>query len=126
MPKKGRQIAMDTKRQEIEKFKQKIADLERQVEDERRQKLVNLHQDLGYANRRELISALQSLSGGKPGKGRRTVITPELRGQILAAVKSGKAGTAVAREFGVSVPTVQNIKKQGGLVRKGKARGKKK
>lgn len=115
---------MDNKYQEIEKYKKKIADLERQVNEERRQKLVNLHQELGYGSRRELISALQSLPGGKGGKGRRTVITPELRSQIEAAIREGKTGTAVAREFGVSVPTVQNIKKQRGLVRKPRAKSK--
>ncbi len=122
---------MNNKRQEIEKYKKKIVELERQMEEERRQKLVNLHEQLGYESRDELISALQGLGrgkaaatkakGGKRGKrGKRTVITPELRSQILDAIKSGKSGTAVAKEFGVSVPTVQNIKKQGGLVKKRK------
>lgn len=111
---------MDNKRQEIEKYKQKIADLERQVEDERRQKLINLHEEVGYSSRKELISALQGLHRGKSGTGKRTVITPDMRKQIVDALKSNKTGAAVAREFGISLPTVQNIKKASGLVRKSK------
>jgi indole-3-glycerol phosphate synthase len=38
---------------------------------------------------------------------------------IIAEIKSGATGAAVAKKFGVSVPTVQNIKKAAGLVRKG-------
>jgi hypothetical protein len=54
----------------------------------------------------------------KVGKRRkRTTITPELRNDIIAAVKGGATGSAVAKQFGVSVPTVQNIKKAAGLTK---------
>jgi hypothetical protein len=39
---------------------------------------------------------------------------------ILEAVKAGAAGAVVGKRFGVSVQTVQNIKKAAGLVRKQK------
>ncbi|HLS28412.1 MAG TPA: hypothetical protein VK041_07160 [Opitutales bacterium] len=106
---------MDKKLQEIEKYREKIADLEREMENERRQKLLDLHEQLGYDSRQDLIEALQKLPGGR--RGRRTVITPELRSKISDALKAGEeAGTAIARRFGVSVATVQNIKKDLGLV----------
>ncbi len=54
--------------------------------------------------------------GGKKRR-KRTTITPELRKQIEAAARSGKTGAAVAKEFGVSLPTVQNIKRAAGLTR---------
>jgi hypothetical protein len=55
----------------------------------------------------------------KSGRRRkRTTITPELRNNIIAEIKSGATGAAVAKKFGVSVPTVQNIKKAAGLIRK--------
>lgn len=52
------------------------------------------------------------------GRRKRTTITPQLRNDIIAAIKSGATGAAVAKKFGVSVPTVQNIKKAAGLIRK--------
>lgn len=52
------------------------------------------------------------------GRRKRTTITPELREEIVAAVKGGATSGAVATQFGVSVPTVQNIKKAAGLTRK--------
>lgn len=51
------------------------------------------------------------------GRRKRTTITPELRNDIIAAVKGGATGSAVAKQFGVSVPTVQNIKKAAGLTK---------
>jgi len=49
---------------------------------------------------------------------KRTTITPQLKNDIIAAVKGGATGAAVAKQFGVSVPTVQNIKKAAGLTKK--------
>ncbi len=49
---------------------------------------------------------------------KRTTITPQLKNDIIAAVKGGATGAAVAKQFGVSVPTIQNIKKAAGLTRK--------
>lgn len=49
---------------------------------------------------------------------KRTTITPQLRNDIIAEIKGGATGAAVAKKFGVSVPTVQNIKKAAGLIRK--------
>ncbi|MEM9158874.1 MAG: hypothetical protein AAGB46_07460 [Verrucomicrobiota bacterium] len=59
----------------------------------------------------------------KSGKVRaaRTKITDELRKKIVAAVKAGGKGTAIAKEFGISIPSLHNIKKAAGLT---KARGK--
>lgn len=55
----------------------------------------------------------------KSGRRRkRTTITPQLRNDIIAEIKGGATGAAVAKKFGVSVPTVQNIKKAAGLIRK--------
>ncbi|RKX36140.1 MAG: hypothetical protein DRP71_01310 [Verrucomicrobia bacterium] len=55
----------------------------------------------------------------KAGRRRkRTTITPQLRNDIIAEIKGGATGAAVAKKFGVSVPTVQNIKKAAGLIRK--------
>ncbi|OAM91532.1 helix-turn-helix domain-containing protein [Termitidicoccus mucosus] len=53
-------------------------------------------------------------------RGKRARITPELKAQVKAAVEAGKTGAAIAKELGISLPSVQNVKKELGLV---KARG---
>lgn len=53
----------------------------------------------------------------KPKKGRRVEMTDELRGLILDAIKEGGTGATIAKKFGVSLPTVQNIKREAGLTR---------
>ncbi len=102
----------------IKEHKEQIARLEKELVADRRKKLVNLHKDLGYSSRKDLIDDLSSLRGGGAGVGRakRVTITPELRSKIESELRAKKGATAVAREVGVSVPTVQNIKKDIGLV----------
>jgi hypothetical protein len=51
------------------------------------------------------------------GKRTRTKITPELKADVKAAVEAGKTGATIATEFGISLPSVQNIKKEFGLVK---------
>jgi hypothetical protein len=54
-----------------------------------------------------------------PGKrrGKRARITPELKAQVKASVEAGKTGAVIAKELGISLPSVQNIKKEFGLVK---------
>jgi len=102
---------------ELENYKNKIAELEAAIEAERREKLATLHETVGLTSVEELIEALQSL-GASGKRGKRTRITPAMKEQIGKALKDGEKGSAVARKFGVSVPTIQNIKKELGLVKK--------
>jgi hypothetical protein len=119
---------------ELESAKAKVVQMEKAVMAERAAALKTLHLDMGFATRDELIAALRgSPAAGKRGRpkkakaaaapGRksrrkRAKITPELRQNIIDAVKAGGTGNAVAKKFGVSLPTVQNIKKAAGLVAK--------
>ena len=125
---------------EIAQYESKIASLQKKVEAERKKSLASIHKTAGFASRAELIAALQALEGGKPkvkrgrkpsakkataktaAKGakkraKRTRLTPELKEQIVAALKAGGKGAAVASKFGVSLPTVHNIKKAAGLTK---------
>lgn len=54
---------------------------------------------------------------GSANRAKRTLITAELRQGIIAALKAGGKGNAVAAKFGVSVPTLHNIKKAAGLTK---------
>jgi metal-responsive CopG/Arc/MetJ family transcriptional regulator len=51
------------------------------------------------------------------GRAKRTLITAKLRQGIIDALKAGGKGNAVAAKFGVSVPTLNNIKKAVGLTK---------
>ncbi|MBE2214241.1 MAG: helix-turn-helix domain-containing protein [Opitutaceae bacterium] len=126
---------LSSKIKELADYKAKIVELEKAVLEERETALARAHTDLGFASRSDLIKALKALEKAAPKRGRkkgakpadakaerkgrrkRTTITPELRDSILAAVKEGGTGAAVAKRFGVSLPTVQNIKRAAGLTR---------
>lgn len=56
-------------------------------------------------------------AGGKKARAKRTRITDELKSKVIAAVKAGGKGAAIASQFGISVPSLQNIKKAAGLIK---------
>lgn len=111
-------------------YQAKVAALQKKIEQERARALANLHEKYGFGSARELIKAIRTAaaSGGarrgrKAGWHRKHArITAELKEKIKAALQAGKTGGKVAAEFGVSLPSVYNIKKAFGLV---KARKKK-
>jgi len=95
--------------------------------------LATLPGELGYESADELIAAIRQISqgGGKaslapspvsaargPRKGRRTraTITQSMRAQVVSLLKEGKTAKAVAAAVGISIPSVQNIKKAAGMV----------
>jgi DNA invertase Pin-like site-specific DNA recombinase len=128
--------------QELASQKAKLIELEAAIIAERDAQLAGLHEELGYDTREDLIAALRALgkgkakAKGKPGRKKsapveaapagakkrrkRAKVTPEMRKQIEEAAKAGKTGAAIAKEFGVSLPTVQNIKRAAGLTRNSK------
>lgn len=127
---------------EIESTKSKLAELQKKADSERGKQLNGLHTSLGYATRDELIAALRGLEGGVKVKGRRgrkpkaaaaapasaaatptkkrskrARITDDTRQKIVAALKGGAKGTQVAKDYGISLPSLQNIKKAAGLTK---------
>jgi hypothetical protein len=111
-------------------YQEKVAALQQKIEQERSKALASLHEKYGFASARELIKAIRAAAGsGGPSRGRKAKphrkharITPDLKEKIKAALQAGKTGGAVAAEFGVSLPSIYNLKKAFGLV---KARKKK-
>lgn len=121
--------------------KAKVAEMEKSVISEREQALASLPSDFGFASLNEFIKALKAASAksgrkvkgkgkvakapkaakpAKAGKRTRAKITPELKALVIADVQAGKSGAEIAKTHGISLPSVQNIKKEAGLV---KARG---
>jgi DNA-binding CsgD family transcriptional regulator len=66
-------------------------------------------------------SAAASGAAAKPAGGRkrrkRSVITDETRAEVKRLVAAGKTGGEIASTLGISLPSVQNIKKALGLVK---------
>jgi transposase-like protein len=118
---------------ELEKAKAKIAQAEAKLAADRVAALAKLPGDYGYDNLNSFIKALKSAAGkagkakkakagkapkaAKPAKRTRAKITPELKAQVIAAVQEGKSGAEISKSLGLSLPSVQNIKKEAGLVK---------
>lgn len=127
---------------ELQKAKAKLAQAEAKLAADRVSALAKLPSDYGYSDLNAFIKALKDAAGKsrkgkkvkgpkaakaakpakaeKAGKRTRAKITPELKQQVISAVQSGQSGAEIAEAFGISLPSVQNIKKEAGLV---KARG---
>lgn len=120
---------------ELQEAEERVRELRGKLSQERRALLGNLHSTLGYPSREELVQALRELEeprrrGRKPSSasptsapatGKRARVTTEMRDGIVKALKEGNPGQAVAKRFGVSLPTVYNVKKAAGLVTSRKA-----
>ncbi len=120
--------------QELAALQAKAAKLQAAIESQRTSELASLPGDYGYSSLNEFIKALKAAAGSrgarkargkakaaapkKGGRRKRAKITAELKAQVKSAVEAGKTGAAIAKEFGISVPSVQNIKKELGLVKK--------
>src|ERR1017187_3722221 len=105
---------------ELAKIEAKVLELKKAIARVRTSELAGLPGKYGYTSLTEFIAALKA-AGGKKGrsKGRkkRIRITPELKASIVRALKEKKAASAVAKESGVSMASVNLIKKAAGLVK---------
>jgi DNA invertase Pin-like site-specific DNA recombinase len=112
---------------QLAELKAKAAKLEARVLIERKAELASLSEKYGYETLKAFIKALKEASGGKrkgkkgkagrPRKRKRAKITPEIKAQVKAAAEAGTSGSAIAKATGISVQSVQNIKKEFGLVK---------
>ena len=118
---------VDDLMKKLHKKEAEVESLRRQVEAKQRKRLATLHQELGFASAEDLIDALRSAtksskprtrSNGALRESKRSRVTPEMRKKIEAALQAGERGAAVARDFGISYPTLHKIKTQVGLVKK--------
>jgi DNA invertase Pin-like site-specific DNA recombinase len=107
--------------------KAKVAELEKSIATELNRELAALPGKYGYNSLPAFFSAVRAASRGKGGakaKGgaegkrrKRAVITADTRAKVKSLVEGGKTGSEIAKAVGISLPSVQNIKKELGLVK---------
>jgi hypothetical protein len=113
---------------ELEVTKAKIVALEKSIAKRLRRELASLHVKYGFDSLNEFIGALKGSSRkvgagrparapGAPKRHKRSVITDVTRANVKKLVESGKTGSQIAKTLGISLPSVQNIKKALGLVK---------
>jgi DNA-binding CsgD family transcriptional regulator len=131
---------------ELEAARAKLASLEQSIADEMNRELAGLPAKYGFQSTADFVRAVQAAAGGGRGRGRggrrgrppgsgagaaksakggpgrkrrsRAVITDETRAEVKKLVSDGKTGAEIAKTLGISLPSVQNIKKALGLVKK--------
>jgi hypothetical protein len=124
---------------ELEAARAKLASLEQAIADELNKELASLPARYGFQSAADFVRAVSAAAGGggrrgrpgrKPGaasggpggpgkkRRKRSVITDETRAQVKKMVSDGKTGAEIAKSVGISLPSVQNIKKALGLVKK--------
>ena len=117
------------KLKELEATRAKLAALEQAVQAELKSELSALPARYGFENVAAFVAAVRAASGrrrGRPakatqartGRRHRATVTDATRAEVKKLVEAGRTGAEIAKAVGVSLPTVQNIKKALGLVRK--------
>jgi len=121
---------------ELQAAKAKLAELEAAAAKQSAAMLARLPEEYGFDSVDSFIAALKSAArsgGGRRGrpakksavkvtasKGKarkRAKITPEIKQQVKELVGKDESGAAIAKALGISLPSVQNIKKELGLVK---------
>lgn len=126
--------------QEIHKHEAKLAELKSQFEAQRAADFKALPGKYGYDSVEAFIKALKEVHAAKPARGRsagakaakaakpakapasgkkrtRAIITDEIKAQVKSMVADDKTGAEISKALGISLPSVQNIKKALGLVK---------
>lgn len=132
---------------QLAQIQAEAAALAAQIDKERAAELAALPGNYGYASVEDFIKALKAAYGAGPRRGgkkrgrpaaaakvakapkvakkvggKRGKITDETRAAVKTMVAEGKTGAEIAKALGISLPSVQNVKKALGLVQ---ARGSK-
>lgn len=123
---------ISNKIKELETLRAKAAALEASIASEQQQELAGLPAKYGFSNVDDFLAAFRNATGtrrgrkpgaaakaavSKPGRKQRAVITDDTRAQVKKMVADDKTGTEIAKALGISLPSVQNIKKALGLVK---------
>lgn len=112
------------KLKEIEAARARLAKLEADASAEIRGELATLPARYGFDNAWAFNKAVRRACGvtsAKPRKAR-VVITPDMIEHVAELARNGIVGNRIAQAVGISLPSVNNIKKQLGLVKARKAK----
>jgi DNA invertase Pin-like site-specific DNA recombinase len=140
-------MSITTKIKELNEARTTVAQLEQVIAAELNSELAALPAQYGFASVADFVAAFEKAAGKrrgrKPGRAKaalaaagkpeasakakrrkkRAVITDATRDEVKKLIGAGKSGSEIAKAVGISVPSVQNIKKALGLVGKpGKAK----
>lgn len=137
---------------ELRALQAKAATLQAAIDAERNAELASLPSKYGFDTTAAFIQAVRNADGAKTtgkGKGKskatkkvaaksttakasvvvakrkRAKITPAIKAKVKSAVKAGTSGAMIAKSLGISLPSVHNIKKELGLVKARKSKGRK-
>jgi hypothetical protein len=121
---------------ELDAARARVTELEKAVAAQMTAELASLPAKYGFADLNGLIAALKAAAGvgrkvrkakatpaagAAPGPRRkRATITDATRAEVKSMVEAGKTGSEIVAALGISLPSVQNIKKALGLVKPGK------
>lgn len=115
------------KLRKLQKYQKQMQQLEKELA-AYNQSLLALPAKHGFKTMESFIDALRvaSKSGAKPAKKAakssqrkpRAVITAEMKQKVKTMVGAEKTGAEIAKALNISLPSVQNIKKELGLVQK--------
>ena len=121
---------------ELNATKAKLTALEQSIAAEMSAELAALPARYGFENVAAFAAAVVAARGAKPRRGRppaakppgkkrtRVKITDAMRSEVKKLAKAGKAGLEIARAVGISLASVQNIKKAAGITRVRRSKGK--
>jgi hypothetical protein len=118
-------MAKDKIQKALAAARAKVQKLEAAMAAKRNRLLARVHEQHGFASLEDFINALKQAAKGGVRKGKaaggkrrkRAVITPEIKAKVKALAQAGKTGAEIVKETGISLPSVQNIKKELGLTK---------
>ena len=107
------------KLQRLREYQRQMAKIEKELA-RFNAKLAALPAKYGFKSMSDFIEALRAAGPGvakSSGRKPRAKITPETKQKVKAMVNDGKTGGQIAKSLNISLPSVQNIKKELGLVK---------
>jgi hypothetical protein len=112
---------------QLKATQERVAQLEKAIAADLASELSSLPGRYGFDSVQAFIQAVKASGGGRrrgrPAKAssgkrrKRAVITSETKAQVKSLSQAGKTGAEIAKAVGISLPSVQNIKKELGLVK---------
>lgn len=107
--------------------KARVAELEKSIAAELNRELATLPAKYGFDSLPAFFDAVKAATRGKSRgaspkatgqkRRKRAIITSDTRNKVKSLVEGGKTGAEIAKLVGISLPSVQNIKKDLGLVK---------